>query len=98
MPPKNADDGPSIDLHGLRPEAAERRLGQELHAARVRGTREILVITGRGFGNRAQEPILRRRLEAWLRGQHGKRLGVAAVTVESRGGALRVRLANATGS
>ena len=53
---------------------------------------ELLVITGRGFGNLAQEPILRPLVEAWLRGAEGQRAGVASFRLASRGGALLVRL------
>ena len=35
-----------VDLHGLRPDAALRRIEQELHAARVRGAGRIRLITG----------------------------------------------------
>ncbi|MEW6073676.1 MAG: Smr/MutS family protein [Planctomycetota bacterium] len=84
---------PSVDLHGLPPAQAMRRLAQALHAARVQGREEILVITGRGWGNREQKPILRRQVGEWLRGPEGSRLGVTSVRVTSRGGALAVRLA-----
>ena len=81
-----------LDLHGLRPELAQRRLEQTLHAARVRGAREILVITGRGWGNLEQKPVLRRRIEEFLRSPGGRKLGVRQVDVTAKGGALRVRL------
>lgn len=82
----------SIDLHGLRPEAALRRLEQELHAARVRGEGALLVVTGRGWGNREQRPVLRSRVEAYLRGPDGLRMGVRRVEVTAKGGALRLAL------
>ena len=87
-------DPPSseVDLHGLPPERALRRLAQELHATRVRGESCLRVITGRGWGNREQKPILRKRVEAWLRGAEGERFGVSDVRVTSKGGALDVRL------
>jgi DNA-nicking Smr family endonuclease len=81
-----------VDLHGFsRPEAL-RRLAQELHACRVRGARRLTVITGRGFGNRAQEPVLRDHLEAWLRGPEARGLGVKGFDRTSRGGALEIAL------
>jgi len=80
----------SVDLHGLHPEQALRKLSQALHSARVAGAAELNVITGRGWGNRTQEPILRRKAEAYLRGPEAKRFGVAQVRVESQGGSLRV--------
>ena len=82
----------SVDLHGRRPEEALRRLAQELHAARVSGADRLRVITGRGWGNRTFEPILRKRVEAWLRGEEGRRLGVRSIEVAAKGGALDLRL------
>lgn len=81
-----------VDLHGLRPEAALRRLAQELHSARVRGAPELLVITGQGWGNRLQEPKLRSKIEGWLAGPEGRRAGALEAHREAHGGALRVRL------
>jgi DNA-nicking Smr family endonuclease len=52
----------------------------------------LLVITGRGWGNLEQKPILRPKVEEWLRGDEGKRLGVVDFETTSRGGALLVRL------
>ena len=81
-----------IDLHGLRPEEALRRLAQALHTARLQGSRRIRVITGRGLGNPLQEPVLRQKVEAWLMGAQGVRAGARGFTVVSRGGALDVDL------
>ena len=83
---------PEIDLHGLRPEQALRRLAQELHAARVRGATRLLVITGRGWGNLEQKPILRGKVEVWLRGGEARALGVLTQRVVAKGGALEVTL------
>jgi DNA-nicking Smr family endonuclease len=83
---------PSVDLHGLHPDAALRRLAQALHTARVQGAKQLLVITGRGLGNRAQVPVLRGRVEAWLRGPHGRALGVRGLDRARSGGALEVHL------
>ena len=85
-------DVESVDLHGLRPDDAQRTLERALHAARVRGVRELLVVTGRGWGNERREPVLRKRLEAWLRGPDGRARGVHSVRVAAKGGALRVGL------
>ncbi|HIG11592.1 MAG: Smr/MutS family protein [bacterium] len=81
-----------VDLHGLRPEEALRRVAQALHTARIGGAREILIITGRGWGNRLQEPILRKKVEAWLKGPDGLRAGARGSRVSSGGGALTVQL------
>lgn len=86
------DETLSVDLHGLAPERALRHLSQGLHGARLRGAREVLVITGRGWGNREQKPVLRLKVEEWLRGPDGARFGVESFETRSRGGALLVRL------
>lgn len=52
----------------------------------------VLVITGRGFGNAAQTPVLRLKVETFLRGPDGSRLGVASFELAARGGALLVTL------
>src|SRR5690349_7512574 len=46
----------ALDLHGLTVEQALRRVAQALHAARVRGRKRLLVITGAGWGNPDQKP------------------------------------------
>ena len=80
-------------MHGLPPDRALRRLGAELRTCRMRGDAALLVITGRGFGNRLQQPVLRTRIEAWLDGPEARNLGARSWTRASRGGALEVRLA-----
>ena len=85
-----------VDLHGLRPDDALRKLAQALHAARVRRRDRLLVITGRGWGNLDQQPVLRPRVEAWLEGAEARRLGVCGYRVAARGGALEVDLATST--
>lgn len=84
--------GRVIDLHGRRPSEALRFLAQELHAARVQGAREALVITGRGIGNRSGVPVLRGHVERWLAGPEAARLGVRGAERDAHGGALQVHL------
>jgi DNA-nicking Smr family endonuclease len=90
----DSDEDPvwELDLHGMPPERALRRLAQELHACRMRRRSTLLVITGRGIGNRTQQPILRTRVETWLKGAEGARSGVVAFELASKGGALLVRM------
>ena len=90
--PREPKPLPELDLHGLSPEQAERRLARELHACRLRGVRRLLVITGRGLGNPSWKPVLRGRVEAWLSGPEGRRLGAVSFERVARGGALEVRL------
>lgn len=77
------------------PDRALRAVARALHAARLRRARSVLVITGKGLGNRAQKPILRQHVEAWLRGPEGARVGVAEVRLEPHGGALLVQMRGA---
>ena len=86
------DEPDELDLHGLTVEQALRRIAQALHAARVRGHLRLLVITGAGWGNPDQKPVLRPAVEAWLRGPEGRALGVKDVRRTHKGGALDVRL------
>ena len=94
MPSKrDSDPKPAcVDLHGLRPEDALRRLAQALHAARVRGAGRLKVVTGRGWGNATQTPVLRGKVETWLRGPEGRRFGVQGFDRADKGGSLLVRL------
>jgi len=97
MQPREPDEPPfEIDLHGKRPADALRHLARELHACRMRGYDEVLVITGRGWGNAQQKPVLRPQVETWLRGPDGRRLGVLAFEEHSQGGALLVTLRSAS--
>ena len=86
---------PEIDLHRLTTAQAERRLTQELHACRIRGVSRVVVITGRGYGNPSQSPILRTHVEAWLSGTEARRLGVRSFRRVHREGALEVELSEA---
>jgi DNA-nicking Smr family endonuclease len=72
---------------------ATRALARELHAARVRGAASVIAITGRGYGNRLQEPVLRTKVEAWLAGEEARRLGVRGFRRVHRDGALEIELA-----
>ena len=96
-PDEAEDEVLEVDLHGCAPSAAVRKVERALHSARLRRIGWVRVITGRGLGNKAQKPILREHVAAWLRGDGGRFHGVADVQVElaSGGGSLRVRLRNA---
>jgi len=86
-----------LDLHGSAPEGAVRRLRQELHACRVRGRTALRVITGRGWGNRRQQPVLRGHVETWLRSPEARTLGVRSFRRVAKGGALDVSLGGRDG-
>ena len=92
--PSDADEDPpvEIDLHGLRPDEALRRVEREIHTCRVRRVERLKIITGRGWGNLKQQPILRTKVERWLAGPEGRRLGVLEFEVADDGGSLVVRI------
>jgi DNA-nicking Smr family endonuclease len=87
-----SEEEATIDLHGLTVAQAMRRVAQALHMARVRGWSRLLIVTGAGWGNPDQKPILRPRIESWLRGQEGRSAGVKDVRRVHKGGALEVFL------
>jgi DNA-nicking Smr family endonuclease len=90
--PGGGEPGPEIDLHGLRPEEALRRLALAVHTARVRGCGALLVVTGRGWGNERNEPVLRTKVEHWTRTPDARERGVLGFERSQKGGALRLRL------
>jgi len=79
-------------LHGLRKEAAVRRLARELHACRVRGAAGLLVVCGRGWGSPGQRGVLGPAVRAWLDGPEARALGVRGVKPAHKGGAFELRL------
>jgi DNA-nicking Smr family endonuclease len=52
-----------LDLHGLDQDSAQSRLRDFLLEAQGRGSRAVLVITGKGY---AGQGVLRRRTPEWL--------------------------------
>jgi hypothetical protein len=91
-PDDEAEDLPTLDLHGLSPDAALKRLELFLHSARVRGLERVIVVTGRGLSNGTGKPVLRERIEAWCRSPEGRNRGVAQVERVAKGGALELSL------
>jgi DNA-nicking Smr family endonuclease len=55
-----------LDLHGLRSEQARALLADFLAAAAKRGLRCLRIIHGKGRGSPGGEPVLKRRVAAWL--------------------------------
>jgi len=89
---ESGEEPPEVDLHGLRPEEALRRVSQEIHAARVRRWDRLKIITGRGWGNLRQQPVLRPKVEQWLKGPEGMRAGILRYEVADDGGSLIVEI------
>jgi DNA-nicking Smr family endonuclease len=55
-----------LDLHGSRSEEARALLVDFLALAIKRGQRCVLVVHGKGLGSKNREPVLRRKVAAWL--------------------------------
>ena len=55
-----------LDLHGLRREEARERLNRFVHDAKRAGLRCVRVIHGKGNGSPGREPVLKRKVQAWL--------------------------------
>jgi DNA-nicking Smr family endonuclease len=63
-----------IDLHGLRRDEAREQLGSFLHQALQRGQRCVRVVHGKGLGSPGREPVLKAKVQRWLRNGRGHRL------------------------
>ena len=82
---------PPKDLHGMSPTRAKAEVERFLLMAR--GHSQVKLITGRGHGNRAMEPVLGKHIHKWLPANK-ERLGVQQVEFDksSKSGALLVYL------
>ncbi len=81
-----------LDLHGLTTLEARHELTEFLHMATEAGLRCLLIIHGKGYGSEGQEPILKRRVNYWLR-QRGEVLAFCSATRRDGGeGALYLLL------
>ena len=56
-----------LDLHGLTVAYAHRVLDQCLHECRRRGIRGLHIIHGKGYGSTERQPVLKQKLNHWLR-------------------------------
>ena len=83
---------PSLDLHGVAIDRVEAHLEQFLHRARVSRQLQVEVITGRGASNKTGQPVLRTKIESWLK-KNKVRIGFVQKEVTNRGGALLINLA-----
>ncbi len=72
--PKNLRVDDQIDLHGLRTEAALRRLEHFVAQAASSGLRTVLVITGKGHHSPGGRGILRHKVEDWIRERGWRRV------------------------
>lgn len=56
-----------LDLHGLRSEEARTLLAQFLHRARQSQLRCVRIIHGKGYGSQTRQPVLKNKVNSWLR-------------------------------
>lgn len=94
---REGENRPSLDLHGVAPDRVEAHLEQFLHQARLGRKRQVLIITGRGASNRTGEPLLRKKVETWLKANK-ERIGLVQRQVTNQGGALLLDLSSASAS
>jgi DNA-nicking Smr family endonuclease len=58
-----------LDLHGLTTAEAQVEMARFLSWCGERGIRTVRIIHGKGYGSREQAPVLKSRLNHWLRDQ-----------------------------
>jgi DNA-nicking Smr family endonuclease len=81
-----------LDLHGLTVDEAKRRLGGFLHACLADGCRCLHLIHGKGYRSDGDYPILKNRVNLWLRQHPGVLAFCTARPAEGGTGAVYVLL------
>lgn len=56
-----------LDLHGLRSEEARTLIAQFLNRAQQQQIRCVRIIHGKGYGSQTREPVLKNKVNSWLR-------------------------------
>jgi DNA-nicking Smr family endonuclease len=56
-----------LDLHGMRSDEAKLAVVQFLASAKDRGWRGVRIIPGKGLRSKGDAPVLKQRLDGWLR-------------------------------
>jgi DNA-nicking Smr family endonuclease len=81
-----------LDLHGMRANEAKLATGRFLNAAVDHGARCVRIIHGKGLRSKGDGPVLKQRLDGWLR-QRGEVLAFCSARREHGGtGAVYVLL------
>jgi DNA-nicking Smr family endonuclease len=57
----------SLDLHGLRVHEARTELARFLNFAKHHRLRVVHIIHGKGFGSQTRQPVLKQKVNQWLR-------------------------------
>jgi DNA-nicking Smr family endonuclease len=84
--------GAELDLHGMTAAVARRALGEFITLCLDKRIRSVHIIHGKGYGATGKAPVLKNRLNAWLR-QHHDVLAFSSARLRDGGtGALYVLL------
>lgn len=59
--------GAELDLHGMRVAEARQALGTFLHQAQARDARVVRIVHGKGNGSLNKQPVLKGKVNHWLR-------------------------------
>ena len=81
-----------IDLHGLTAEAARKQLTRFLHDAKKNRWRCISIIHGKGYVSVGNEPVLKSRINTWLRHYGDVQAFCSAIPRDGGSGAVYVLL------
>ena len=81
-----------IDLHGLTADEAREALRQFLEDAGLRGFTCVRVVHGKGLGSGARGPVLKRKVDSWLRRWDSVLAFVSTRQVDGGTGAVYVLL------
>ncbi len=88
----------SLDLHGLRVAEARTTLARFLAYARHQRLRVVHIIHGKGYGSRGQQPILKQKVNQWLRQRDEVLAFCSAPRFDGGMGAVYVLLSRKAGS
>lgn len=81
-----------LDLHGMRVEQARQALSHFLHHCRLQSRQCVRIIHGKGYGSQQQLPVLKSKVNYWLR-QHSEVLAFcSARPVDGGTGAIYLLL------
>lgn len=86
--------GAELDLHGLRAEAARFALVEFIQTAHDRHTRCVRIIHGKGYRSGPRGPVLKQKLNGWLRQRDDVLAFCSARVADGGTGAVYVLLRN----
>jgi len=90
----NFSVGAELDLHGLRSEDARLALAEFLHEVRGKRMRCVRIIHGKGYRSGPRGPVLKQKLNGWLRQRDEVIAFCSARAVDGGTGAVYVLLSS----